>query len=321
MHRLDHFTPVDHALAELSVQHVRYVDDTRIFCSSRGEARRASLQLSVLLRDRGLTLQSAKTEFYLPGDARKHFEGTVPVIKPLAKHYREEIARQVGIDPKYMTVTDAEKLVMKGQVEIPAPMLRAAFEDNFITGSGRFEKSLFHFLIRRLGRARDPFAVNHCLALLDEHPEETRDILIYLADVGAVSESESMLLRLMESPDAVYDYQSYQIIRWRTKIPAPPSEGLVAYVRRLSTAARTPPHLLAACRAFIGRFGSPADFDSLVRDYGAAASDLERCEVICGASRMESGRRNAFLGKAKADGFLAAAAVRGAREGHDWYLP
>jgi hypothetical protein len=313
-----YLTPVDHALSELRFEHVRYVDDTRIFCANRGEAKRALLQLSVLLRERGLTLQSAKTEVLLPGAARTKFEGVVPVIAPLAKHYIEEIAGQVGRDPRYMTVTEAERLVMQGTAEIPAEMLQSAYEAHFLRPPARFERSLFHFLVLRLGRARDAFAVDHCLLLLDQHPEETDYILSYLANVGAVLSSEPSLLRYLQSVDSVYDYQVYQIVRWRTRIPSPPTDEFLRYVRGLVAAPNTPPHLLAACRAFVGRFGSPADLDGLLRDYATAPSDHERAEIVCAVARLEAGRRNAFLGRARDDGFLTEAAVRGTRAGRDW---
>jgi hypothetical protein len=314
-----YLTQVDHALEELGIQHIRYVDDTRIFCSNRGDARRALLELSVLLRERGLTLQGSKTKLRLPGDARKHFEGVVPVIAPLAKHYREDIARQVGRAPQYMTVTEAEELVMRGVADIPAGMLRAAYDAHFQQGEEPFEKSLFHFLILRLGRARDRFALDHCFRLLDEHPEETEWILNYVANVGAVAESESRLVDFLRSADAVYEYQRYQILRWRTRISIAPGSDMLAYVRSLVAAPKTASYLLASCRAFQGRFGSSADLDTILRHYGAADSDQERSELICSATRVEAGRRNAFLGKAKEDGFLTAAAVKGVREGRDWY--
>ena len=53
---------VDRSLQTMDYTHYRYVDDFRIFCHNRVEAKKALVDLTRLLRKRGLSLQSAKSE-------------------------------------------------------------------------------------------------------------------------------------------------------------------------------------------------------------------------------------------------------------------
>ena len=55
-----YLNPIDRALRNGGFTHLRYVDDIRIFCKSRLEAKRGLLLLNDLMRKRGLNLQSAK---------------------------------------------------------------------------------------------------------------------------------------------------------------------------------------------------------------------------------------------------------------------
>lgn len=310
---------VDHALVDQGFEHVRYVDDIRVFCRSKSQAKRALLALAVLLRDRGLTLQSAKTHMLLPAVARSQFEGIIPILKPLIAQFVKDIAVQAGVDAEYMTVSEAEQLVAEGSAHVPAAMLTAAYDAHFVNGSGGFDRTMFHFLIARLGRARDPFALDHALSLLDPHPEETDYILAYIAAIGAVTSADPRILAYLASDGAIYDYQAYQFLRWRTFQPAPASDEVVAFARRIAAADNTPTYLRAAARGLLGRFGTDADLDDLIRKYGGAASDLERAELVCAIARVERGRRNAFLGRLHGDGFLTAGAVAGVRANVEWY--
>jgi Reverse transcriptase (RNA-dependent DNA polymerase) len=54
--------PFDRQVKDAGFTHMRYVDDVRVYCGSQREARRALVLITRLLRERGLTMQSAKTK-------------------------------------------------------------------------------------------------------------------------------------------------------------------------------------------------------------------------------------------------------------------
>src|SRR5205085_1731936 len=62
--------PIDRTLSAYGIDHIRYLDDIRIFANSYKAAKQQLQELSRLLRDRGLNLQTAKTEILSASKAK-----------------------------------------------------------------------------------------------------------------------------------------------------------------------------------------------------------------------------------------------------------
>jgi hypothetical protein len=165
----------------------------------------------------------------------------------------------------------------------------------------KFDKTLFHFLLGRMGKAQIEFASQHCLTLLGTHPEETRAICGYLERIGRISASDDAIVTFLESPDAIYPYQIYQIIEWRLKDHNPPADGFLRIVRDMAFDDSQPYYLRSVCRKFLGEFGTSADVERLEHLYSNARDELEQCELLCCLMRMEKRRRNSFLGRYEQD--------------------
>jgi hypothetical protein len=73
--------PIDHNLRNAGFTHLRHGDDIRIFCRDLQEAKQALLQLSDLLRVRGLNVQSAKTRVYRSDEVLHLIDGVGPVLE------------------------------------------------------------------------------------------------------------------------------------------------------------------------------------------------------------------------------------------------
>lgn len=309
---------VDQGMSQRGHNHVRYVDDVRIFCNSEAEGKHALLDLAILLRARGLSLQTAKTSILSSEDAIELFEGSLPALRDLLKHYLQDIALQLGLNPDYITAEEAEELIASNKALVPVGLLIEAYNTHILSAPESFDKTLFHFLIRRLTLAGSLHAVKHCLSILDSHPQETGPILSYLGGVNP-PDVDSALLDHFTSSSFIYHYQLYQFLRWRIFRPDPPSARLLTFVRAQCTARGVPSYVLSYARAFLGRFGTAADLDSIHRTYGTAATDLERASIICSVDRMEVGLRNAFLGQVRGDGPMCSRAVSAVRSGTAWF--
>jgi hypothetical protein len=231
------------------------------------------------------------------------------------KGYVAEIAALAGIDPEYLTQADAETFLAENDVEPPTELLRHAYDAHVINGEHGFSKTVFHYLLARLGRARDDFAFDHSISLLREHPEESAPVLEYAGLVREAHGAEPALVELLASDDAVYPYQHYMVLRWRFYFAGPPTDEFLAYVRKISRSDRSPMYLQSAARMLLARFGSEADLEAIESSYPTAPSELAKAEVLCALHRMEKGRRNAVLGKSKSDGFLVSNAVKLVKEG------
>jgi hypothetical protein len=302
---------IDQSLLDMEYTHVRYVDDIRIFCRNAVEAKKALVDLARLLRKRGLNLQSAKSEILRSDDARREIEGVIPILANVRRNFMEQVIQALGEANPYISLTKAEELLAKSPEEAPIEFIREAYQAYFIdSADSSFDKTLFHFLLKRLAVQNDTFGVNHCKTLFDKHPEETDYILSYFKAVQAVDSVEVDLVTFLNSPDAVYTYQNYQILEWFSILDHIPSDGLIAIARQFAFDNAQPPYLRAVCRKILGDHGTPADLERLEGDYAEARNPLEQCEIICSLRRMEVARRNTFLRRAERDGFLNRNAAR-----------
>jgi hypothetical protein len=105
---------VDRNLRNDAFQHVRYVDDIRIFCRTKLEARKAIRRLTAHLYPRGLNLQSSKTQILDTRAARRKFDGVDEIIEDLNKKLAQELIESGG---GYVTPNE----VLKALSERPGP--------------------------------------------------------------------------------------------------------------------------------------------------------------------------------------------------------
>lgn len=296
---------VDLNLQSIGYKHLWYVDDIRIFCRSLPDAKKALVHLTRLLRTRGLNLQTAKTEMLSAEEARVRFEGIVPVLREIAKEFINEVVDFTGadLDNPYPTVADADALLAQSPDDAPMEIIRAAYEKYFVNDSDtRFDQSLFRFLINRLGKKGDNAFVDHAISLLPKQPQETQTILKYIANVGAVEGKTEQFITFMQSHDAVYPYQQYEIVEWYNNhedFRAP--SNLVQLVRNLLYDKTTPGYLRTVCQYFLAKHGTSADLELFMHQYPDISDPQEQCETICSLCRLEPRRRNSFLGRCQSD--------------------
>jgi len=296
---------VDIALREMGYSHYRYVDDFRIFCRSRIEAKKAIVDLIRLLRPRGLGLEMQKSRIYQTDEAKAIIEGVMPILDTVRDKFVAKIIRHFKLPDAYISMPEAEKILSREPDDTTVEIIRETYKTYFIDSTDdSFNSTLFHFLLNRLGKHKDKFAVEHCMTLLEKHPEETRTILDYLSRTVELVEIEDSLIEFLNSQDAIYPYQNYQIIEYVSSNPAKPSEALMAISRRLGFDNSQPPYLRSFCRKILGDFGSIGDLERLQDSYSEARNSLEQSEIICSLKRMETGRRNTFLARAEHDGEL-----------------
>jgi Reverse transcriptase (RNA-dependent DNA polymerase) len=204
--------PVDLILRDLGFRHLRFVDDFRIFCRTRAEGMRALLELTRQLRLRGLVLNSAKSQILIANKARRKIDGTIPIIEGVRKSVVKRITALIGAH--YLSSNEKRSVLGKSAEEIPLSLIESTFEAYFLERrDDAFRATLFHFLLHRLGAAKSRIALEYCLELLEQHPEDTEEILRYVKEVASLSEVSDFLADHLESK-AVYSYQIYRIVEW-----------------------------------------------------------------------------------------------------------
>lgn len=301
--------PVDHGLRTAGFPHLRWVDDIRIFCRTRLEAKRALLRLTELLRARGLTIQSGKTAILPLEEARAKIDGVTPVIAAVRARLRDDLLASYGsAGGSGLTLADLRELADAHPDAPPPPVLEQTFRERFLGEGAQFDKTLLHYLLNRLGQVRSRVAVPYVLGLFGEHPEETREALRYLTAIDASAADCEAVLSYAASDEAVYDYQLYEIARWcylQTYLPP----ALVHLCRSWAFDRNRAPWLRTYAFAVLRRGGDAADLERIEIHYPHAATELERADVVAAVARMEPGRRNTFYRAVTDDGALVARAA------------
>lgn len=296
-----YFKPIDDMLASDGVIHLRYVDDIRIFTQSFDAARRAIERLSELCHSHGLTIQSAKTKILDKDEARKQFDDV--------QHIIQDITQQLLTDLKGSTIIDTasfpEHSILQALEEVsdtPPQVLEKTFRERFSIAEGAaFNKTLFHFLLTRLGKARSTIAVDYCLDSLRSRPEETGYILRYLGSVDLLEHQQEKLSTIFVAAHTVNDYQVFELLRWFYDR----AFGSPALVRRclvLAVDRNVPPWVRSYASAYIGQHGAATDLVRLQEQYAKEDDELVRAELVAALSRLEPTARSTFFGRVKQDG-------------------
>jgi hypothetical protein len=302
--------PVDETLLNEGFSHLRYVDDIRVFCRDGLEAKRALLRLSELLRTRGLNLQSAKTYILSAAEAAVEIDGVAPIIAAIQGELKDELLREYAMAGPYATLSELERIASAHPERPPVEVLERAFQSHFLDADDEdFNKTLFHYLLTRLGQVGSRIALDYCLSLFAKRPEETKPVLSYCAKIGLSRENESQILQFLASEEAIYDYQNFLILRFFFEGHRFP-DTLLQQVRRIIRDRNSPRWLRSYAAAILGEAGTPADLENLEANYPSCGDDLERSEIVCSLRRMEAGRRNAFIGRARQDGPLVERAAK-----------
>ena len=287
---------IDLNLKAIGFDHVRYVDDIRIFCKNESQAKEALITLTELLRKRGLNLQSAKTKIHSAPQAKKIIDGVQPILQPILKKYISDIVELMQFENPYYSVSIADKLLVSNPNEAPFEVIRDAFNKYFIVSENKnINKTLFRFLINRLAIGKDDFALQYCFKALEDYPEETLAILKYIKSIEEIERAESSILEYINSEKAVYNYQIYLILEWFSQNSQNPSPELISFSRKIAFDRSQPKFLKPVSRKIVCDFGTQADLERIEQLYSELDNEKEKSECICCLKKMERVRRNSFL--------------------------
>ena len=306
--------PIDRALTSMGIDHVRYLDDIRVFSRSAVDARRALHELSRLLRDRGLNLQSAKTEILTAAKSRKAFSAVHASVRSVGRRIADELMR-LAREGDYIHPDDIA-LVLRTDPDDPPPEVVERAWRSFVDGELAFNKTLFHYLLGRLAQIRSGGAVEWSVDLLQARPEETYHVLAHLTDVQDQVPAATLdrLAVLLGGDALLYDYQRYLILAWFHRLQLRHA-GVTAVARRLSGANVTP-LVRAHAIAYLGEHGEGiADTQRLERGLQNETSELMRATYLYALRRAPDPTRNHWYGRCLGESRLVDQAIGLGRRG------
>lgn len=288
----------DEELNRRGFEHLRYNDDIRVFCQTRSQAREAIKKIFSFFCQRGLSLQSAKTEILERESAVQKINEVQELIEPIQEQQAAKM--RVKVSGRY----DDIFLSLPAE-DIDAEVIREATKEHLIESHGDFSSTLFHYLINRLGKVGDTIAVEYCLSLLKRRPEETSYVLEYLERVGITDDMREHIAKYVASEDSVYDYQLYEIYDWFLDSDTShiPNEALIAMARDLAFGGDSDFYLQNVARQYLGEYGVPSDLMRLQQAYSSSASMREQVVILASLRGREKSKRNGFYAGVKEDGW------------------
>jgi len=300
---------LDSYLIDNRYQHLRYVDDIRVFCSSSIDAQRAIIDIGKFLSKRGLNLQSAKTKILNKEDALLDFDGVSTVIEDIQGKLKEEL--KAAISSTASAVSEFVLLqALENSANPPTELLEKAFNDHIINGN--FDKTLFHYLLTRLGKAKSPIAVNYCIDSLSIKPDETGPILRYLSSIELSDDQYSNIANYFQSDSCIYDYQKYQLMKWSCDLSNIHS-SLLAIARQWAFDGSLPEYVRSFSIAVLGNAAIDHDLEVIEAQYDMQLSDISKADCAFACRSQEKSRRNTFYAKAINDGYVIQRAIETAK--------
>jgi hypothetical protein len=306
----------DKRLKDEGYTHVRYVDDVRIFCRTRSEARQALVFATELLRGRGLTVQTAKTTIRVADDLlRKEIEGAVPTIKALNREYIDE-AIDAGVllaADESVPVSVIDDLINAEPSKMDPEVIHRAFV-TFVINTDKPNRSMFHYLLHRLAAAADHFAVEFCADYLRSDPNEAPEILRYFEDLDDARSLALPVVKALASRDVeMYPYTRFLMLGWLRRNCRTLSKPGLTIVRKHAFRPEHPDYVQGAARSVLGRVGDHSDLDQIASLVRSTVDPFKRAQLLCCLGRLEKGRRNALVSRVKGEqpwGARASALVK-----------
>lgn len=321
-----YFDSIDRRLANSDLAFCRYVDDIRIFCPTREKAVEALRTLTVLLREKELNLQTAKSYIFKGDKARLKIDGIRPVIERQEAEHQLETKELFANPPEYVTLTMIKKLVQNRDEPLELKVVRRIFEEFAQELPHNFDKSRFHWCLNRLGAAGDEIAAHNRYRIYDlvlERPEELPDVLVYFSRLiraprlkrygPLLAERLISLLTKDRMHTNNFDRFVYRLLKWifDEKIS---SDCILKFCRKVHRTAGVDDYTRDYARAVLGEFGDLSDLDSLEADYGQVNREASKATIICALRRMVVDRRNSIYKRAQGDSRLIDFAIAWAQK-------
>ena len=305
--------PIDRHLHSEEFIHLRYMDDIRVFAKTKAKTRRALHTLTKHLRERGLNLQTAKTDIFEEEKAVEKIDNVAQIIRSVRDDLTKELSDLVVSEGCYFSsaVSAIQKLATVNPKSPSLDVLNQAW-NNFTNGDLDFDKTLFHFLIKRIPGAEGK---EYVFSTMRERPEETKFCLEYLKRIlPLLNETDkNNIAMILEDANCLYDYQRYKILEWFYENSVM-NERVLSYARREIRERSS--HIL--CRAYsyvyVGRFASPQDWETLQGAYIGISDWLERSIIVCSMKEAPRPTRQHFYGRIMGEHELVDRAIRWVRQ-------
>jgi hypothetical protein len=275
--------PLDDQMVLDKWEYLRYVDDIRVFTSTKTEAKKVLVSMSKKLARLGLTLNSAKTQILL----RDEFCGK---LRPGSEKLQTLVAKRrdflKALNPYFSEFgPPSENPLEPEDIDLILEIMRDA------TTQHPMNEGDLKFALKALFGSSEDEAKATALNLLVEYPHMTSYIINYLASAGHDEKVASALVAFLGSAENIYEWQEMWILRYfftAKRLPKDLHTTLrqIAVDRNKSNACRCVAiHLL-------GELGNAEDWRALKEQFNTEDSNWVRSYLVLGTRQLPRDERN-----------------------------
>ncbi len=298
---------IDQRLKNKGVKFCRYVDDFRIFCKTKASAIECLHLLTKLLREKELNLQTAKSYILGGNDAREKIDGIAPIVTEIEENLKEELKDIIDQVITYPTPRQIKAIIKKEEKNIKLETVRKAFILFSEESLDKFDKSLFHYCLNRLGASNDNLAVGYCIDLTTKKPEELPFILNYFSNLkdDVLGISKTLIEKFTSH---FYPRHIYLLVRW-IYLENLSSEKILSFCRTISNKCEMDSYSHHYAWAVLGNHGDAADLDEIESQYNQQKKGISKASILCSIRRMVEDRRKSIYARAKGESTLIDYAI------------
>jgi hypothetical protein len=277
-----YLSQVDKGMDRLGYNYIRYVDDIRVFVSSRVEGRQALLHLTEQLKRCYLDVQASKTELLQTTEHKDH-------LTALERHLVK-----VGIE----TEDDLSYFGDSGpHQEIPESKLIAFLEN--LMENPEYDDRHLRFCVNHLGHIGSPAARDKVLDELRDMPQESATFAQYLLKLPTSEINEQTVARIVdffESEYCLYDWQTM----WFLIVLASCSNITPSRLEKLSRIERLQQHYVnrAMLSYLLCSKGDLSFKREYISRYGQERSKEVQMAILCGVFELDQKERDRFYATA-----------------------
>ena len=306
---------VDEMLSAQGLDYIRYSDDIRIFVSSERSGRVAQQTLERVLRDRGLNPQTAKTMLQDAASAAAAFDQVPQALSAISQTMARELREVSAITGEYL---DPAELIRVLRVDSDRPskeVVERAWQ-GFVDGEfGEFNKTVFHYLLARLADMGSGAAQGFCVDLVESRPEETGEIVEYLAKVSPSLDAatvDRLVELVVDEERLLFVHQRYRLLQWFLDHSVI-HDSLLDRARFHSTGAMRSV-LLPYWIAYVGEVSdSPGDFARLEAALGNETDSVSRATYLYALRRAPAVDRDLLYSRCRGEARIVDGAIALAR--------
>jgi hypothetical protein len=262
----------------------RYMDDIRIFCKNKIQAKFALKELTIALRELKLNINAKKTDILHGKEIEeKFFDPQKSLLNVIA-----------------MTIKSGNKLMIKRIVPVLEKLVEHAFADE------PFEEKHLNFGLYRLGilyNSGFTFNANKIINKIKENiiakPHHTGLFCDFLSIFPDDKEVPIFLIQFLKSEDNIYEGQELKVLRCLLRLNFNVSPDEIKFF--LQSAKDPSKHY--AIRAFYfllsGKHGTNRERNLIIEKYGSLSEVYTKIAVILSVQELGVASRNDFYSQVK----------------------